>query len=134
MRATSWQTLFPVGVVVLVLVGALGHTRLDAASPRPSVEAVQSETINHVKPRRDSSGPIPDRLEWTAVKGADSYAIGVWNEVDVMIWKQGNLKTNLVEWPKDLVVESGTYFWSVMAFRNGEPIAESGLAAFIVVR
>src|SRR5262245_37826229 len=133
MRVTSWQAVIPVGMIGLILAGALGHVRIDAASPR-AVRAVQSETIDHVKPKRDSSGPIPDRLEWTTVKGADSYSIGVWNEVDVMIWKQGNLKTNSVAWPKELVVDSGTYFWSVMAFRNGEPIAESGLAAFIVVR
>jgi hypothetical protein len=134
MRVTSWQAVIPLGVAALVLVGALGHARIGAASPRVSDRAAQSATIDHVKPRRDSSGPIPDRLEWTAVKGADSYSLGVWNEVDVMIWKQGNLKTNSVAWPKDLVVDSGTYFWSVLALRNGEPIAESGLAAFIVVR
>jgi len=94
----------------------------------------QGPTINHVSPRPDSSGPIPKSLEWTPVKGADTYSVGVWSEIDVMVWKRGNLKTTAVEWPQDIVVDSGTYFWSVMAFKDNRPIADSGRAAFIVVR
>lgn len=133
MRVTSWQAAFSTGVVILVLAGVSGLVGLYAA-PSISTEAAQSQTINHVKPRRDSSGPIPDRLEWTAVKGADSYAVGVWNEVDVRIWRANNIETNSIEWPKELVLDAGTYLWSVMALRNDQPIADSGLAAFIVVR
>jgi hypothetical protein len=96
--------------------------------------SAQSPTINHLSPRPDSSGPIPKRLEWTPVKGADSYSVGVWSEVDYMVWKRTNLKTTAVEWPPDITVDPGTYFWSVMAFRDNHPVADSGRAAFIVVR
>ena len=133
MRVSSWRAVFAAGVAILVLAAVSGRDGLHAAPGIPAQDA-QSQTINHVKPRRDSSGPIPDRFEWTAVKGADSYAVGLWNEVDVRIWRQNNIQTNSVEWPKDLVLDAGTYFWSVMALRNGQPIADSGLAAFIVVK
>ena len=108
-------------------------------APAPPVAAsaaadAQSLRIDHVSPRRDSTGPIPARLEWTPVKGADSYTVGVWNEVDVMVWKRGRLTNASVDWPQDVVLDPGTYFWSVMAFRDDRPIADSGRAAFIVVR
>jgi hypothetical protein len=100
----------------------------------PSGSAEQSVTINHLSPRPDSSGPIPKRLEWTPVKGADSYSVGVWSEIDMLVWKLGRLTTASVDWPQDIDVEAGTYYWSVMAFKNDRPIADSGRAAFIVVR
>ena len=72
-------------------------------------------TIDHVSPARDSVGSAPQRFEWTAVKGADSYSIGVWSEVDVLWWRQDNIPTNSVVWGGDRPLEPGTYFWSVTA-------------------
>jgi hypothetical protein len=125
-------------MAAVALACAPAHGRQDAAPPSPAPAATlgaeQEPTIEHLSPRRDSSGPIPKRLEWTPVKGADNYSVGVWSEVDYMVWKVGHLKTSSVDWPADIVVEPGTYFWSVMAFRGDRPIADSGRAAFIVVR
>lgn len=128
MRVSRWQVAVYAVVAILILACTPAQVRLDAAP------GAQGQALNHVTPKRDSSGPIPARLEWTPVKGADNYAVGVWSEVDVLIWKMSNIQSNTVDWPKDIVVDSGTYFWSVMAFRNGQPMADSGLAAFIVVR
>ena len=128
MRVTRGQMAVYAVVAILILACTPAQVRLDAA------RGAQGPTLNHVTPKRDSSGPIPTRLEWTPVKGADHYSVGVWSEVDVLIWKMTNIQNNAVDWPKDIVVDSGTYFWSVMAFRNGQPMADSGLAAFIVVR
>ena len=123
MSRSRWRAAVAacVAATVLVCMPALGHS-------------AQSPTLNHVSPRPDSSGPIPKRLEWTPVKGADSYSVGVWSEIDMLVWKVSNLKTASVEWPADIDVDAGTYYWSVMAFRNDQPIADSGRAAFIVVR
>ena len=77
---------------------------------------------------------MPKRFEWTPVKGADHYAMGVWSEVDVLVWRSGEVTTPFVDVPKDVVLDSGTYFWSITALRDGRPIADSGNAAFIVVR
>ena len=65
MRVSSWRAVFSAGVAVLVLAGVSGWVGLHAA-PALSAQDAQAQTINHVKPRRDSSGPIPDRFEWTA--------------------------------------------------------------------
>src|SRR4029450_3473933 len=100
MRVSSCQVALCAGVAVIVLADA-GDATLNAA---PSINAVdaQTQTITHVSPRPDSQGPQPKRLEWTAVKGADSYSVGIWNEVDVRIWRVANLPSNSVNWPEGL--------------------------------
>ena len=95
-------------------------------------QANQMPTIEHVTPARDSVGPAPKRFEWTPVKGAESYAIGVWSEVDVLWWRADNIPTNSVAWGGERPLEPGTYFWSVTAVRGDRAIADSGLAGFVV--
>jgi hypothetical protein len=109
---------------------AVAAPRTAVAAPR----AAQSKdiTIDHVTPRRDFVGPEPARFVWTPVEGADSYSIGVWNEVDVLMWRLNNIPQASVERPPQVHFEAGTYFWSIVALRNGEQIADSGLAAFVV--
>ena len=91
-----------------------------------------SQRLDHVNPARDSVGSAPRTFSWTVVQGADSYSIGVWNEVDVLVWRQNNIPTNSVNRPDDVPLELGTYFWSVSALRDGEEVADSGLSAFVV--
>jgi hypothetical protein len=79
-----------------------------------------------------SSSPAPPRFSWTPVEGADSYSIGVWTEVDVLIWRQNNVPAASLVRPAEIRLEPGTYLWSVLALREGALTAESGLAAFVV--
>ena len=99
---------------------------------RPVADPTRATVINHLVPERDSIGRAPARFSWTPVAGADSYSIGVWNEVDVLVWRQNNIPTNSVTRPDDVALEPGTYFWSISALRNGEELADSGLSAFVV--
>jgi len=87
--------------------------------------------LDHLIPARDSQGNQPTRFEWTAVPQADSYSIGVWNEVDMLIWRKDHIPTNSFV-PIDLRLDPGTYFWTISALRAGEEITTSGLAAFVV--
>lgn len=87
--------------------------------------------LDHIIPARDSQGSLPTRFEWTAVPGADSYSVGIWNEVDMLIWRVNNITTNSLV-PTDLRLEPGTYFWTISAIRDGDEIAASGLSAFVV--
>ena len=57
--------------------------------------------IEHVTPRRDFVGPLPTKLEWTAVDGVDSYAISVENEIEIPVFDQDGIKTTSVPWPKE---------------------------------
>lgn len=100
-----------------------------AAAARP---AAGSQRLDHIMPARDSVGAAPKTFSWTAVPGADSYSIGVWNEVDMLVWRQNNIPATSVAKPDDVNFEPGTYFWSVSALRNGEELADSGLSAFVV--
>lgn len=105
------------------------------APPAPRTEVAQEaaiQTIDHVVPARDSVGPAPSEFRWTAAKDADEYSVGIWNEVDRLIWREDHIKTTTTTRPKELELEAGTYFWTVAALREGHQIADSGLAAFVV--
>lgn len=88
--------------------------------------------IDHIVPKPDSVGGVPSRFEWTAVKGADHYVIGMWNDIDVLLWKQRLNQTSVV-WPEELKVEQGTYFWVVQAIKGEYVVGDSGRAAFVVL-
>jgi hypothetical protein len=88
--------------------------------------------LDHLIPARDSQGSLPSRFEWTAVPGADSYSVGIWNEVDMLVWRLDNIPTNSFDRPDSLRLEPGTYFWTISALRSGEELTSSGLSAFVV--
>ena len=113
---------------------ALGCTSSDAArSSEPPAEVEQRlPTFDHVSPRRDSVGAKPSRFEWTAADGADRYAIGVWDDVDRLMWRNDHVQGTSVIMPDDVELGFGTYFWSVTALRDGRPVAETGRSAFVV--
>jgi len=100
---------------------------LDAAAP-----AQPMLVIDHLVPRRDFVGPQPDRFAWTAADGADAYAIGVWNEVDRLMWREDGVAGTSIDRPRDLDLDPGTYFWQVTGLRQGRAIAQSGQSAFVV--
>jgi hypothetical protein len=131
MREAIWRWTAAVAIVVIGLACAPadGRPRNTAAE---HAAATQPPVIDHVTPRRDSIGKAPAQFEWTRIEGADTYAIGIWNEVDVMLWRQDNIHENRVARPEELQLDPGTYLWSITALRAGQVIAESGLAAFIV--
>lgn len=118
----------------------LGVTLSSFAAPssvagRPSVAqaaASKSDQIEHRIPRRDFVGQQPAKFAWTAAPDADHYAIGIWNEVDRLIWRKDDIIGTSVERPADLDLEEGTYFWTVSGLRGTQEIAKSGLAAFVV--
>ncbi|MEQ1729496.1 MAG: hypothetical protein ABL982_14065 [Vicinamibacterales bacterium] len=87
--------------------------------------------LDHLIPARDSQGSLPTRFEWTPVPGAETYSIGVWNEVDMLIWRKDQIPTNSYV-PTDLRLEPGTYFWTISAIRGGEEMTASGLSAFVI--
>jgi hypothetical protein len=126
-----WATaIFAVASVSCTHPGA--HQEAAPATATSSRATDRNQRLDHVAPARDSVGSAPKTFSWTAFQGADSYSIGVWNEVDVLVWRQNNIPTNSVTRPDDVPLEPGTYFWSISALRNGEELADSGLSAFVV--
>jgi len=122
-------------IALAVMAASCTHPGAQQASPSSSAASrggAASHRLDHVMPARDSVGSAPKTFSWTVVQGADSYSIGVWNEVDVLVWRQNNIPTNSVTRPDDVPLEPGTYFWSVSALSNGEEVADSGLSAFVV--
>jgi hypothetical protein len=113
---------------------SLACTVQEAHEPAPpAAEAEQRvPTINHLTPARDSVGAKPTKFAWTAADGADRYAIGIWNDVDRLIWRDNHVSGTSVTLPNDIEMEFGTYFWMVTALRDGKPVAESGRSAFVV--
>ena len=127
-RSTSVAISIAAAVVV-----SLACTSNEAREAEPPVEVEQRiPTINHVAPARDSVGAQPTRFEWTAAEDADRYAIGVWDDVDRLMWRKDNVPGTSVTMPAEVELGFGTYFWSVIALKDGRPVAETGRSAFVV--
>lgn len=108
------------------------------SAPEPTarpveVATIQNMRIEHVTPRRDFVGPLPTRLEWTAVDGVDSYAITVENEIEIPVFDQEGITTTSVPWPKEARVDAGTYYWRIVGLKGDRIVADSGRAAFVVL-
>ena len=119
-------------VIGLACTSSRGQTE-SAPQSSPPAGRTEQQLIDHLTPRRDFTGPAPTRFEWSAAKGANEYAIGLWNESDTMVWRQSGIAQTSVEYPKDYPLEPGTYYWSVTGLHDGQPIAHSGLSAFVVM-
>jgi hypothetical protein len=119
----------------LLLLAAIACST-DATTPAPnragSAATVQTKDIKHIEPAPDSVGPQPVRFVWSEVDAAESYTLRIWNEADVRVASETGITTTSAEFPKDADMPAGTYFWSVVAMRGDDAIAESGLAAFVV--
>jgi hypothetical protein len=100
----------------------------------PAAAQQRLPTIEHLTPARDAVGTAPTRFEWTAAKDADEYAIGIWDDVDRLMWSDFHIRGTSVVLPEDVRLEFGTYYWSITALREGRPVAESGRSAFVVTR
>ncbi len=126
------NTILAVALIAMTTACSPTAARRGDAGPAASTNRNARPNLEHMTPVRDSVGAAPARFAWTAIEGADSYAIGIWNEVDVLVWRDDHVPTNSIVRPEDLRLEPGTYFWSVSALREGQEIADSGLAAFVV--
>jgi hypothetical protein len=127
-RGSWWAAILCVSMAVAC--GAApnhgaGSLDAEAAQAKP-------QDIDHLEPRRDSVGPRPARFTWTAVRNVETYTLHVWNEVDMKVFEQQGLTATTLPWPEELDLPFGTYFWAVIAQRDGRPIAESGLSAFVI--
>ena len=126
-----WQRGLMVAMVAAVA-GCSSAVHQNSQTLTPIQDSTRAQRLDHVLPARDFVGALPARFEWTAVPGADSYSLGIWNEVDVMVWRQNNITGTSIARPEELRLEPGTYMWSIAALRGGEQIADSGLSAFVV--
>jgi hypothetical protein len=119
--------------LITVALGLACTSSHEAREAKPAAEAEQRlPNIEHVSPRRDSVGAKPTRFEWTEAEGADRYAIGIWDDVDRLMWRNDRVEKTSVTLPDDVELAFGTYFWSVTALRDGRPVAETGRSAFVV--
>jgi hypothetical protein len=117
---------------MIAAAGCSSAVRQDTRKLTPVQDSTRAQRLDHVMPARDFVGPAPTTFEWTPVAGADSYSVGIWNEVDMIVWRQNNITGTSVVRPADVRLEPGTYFWMVSALRGDDQIAESGLSAFVV--
>jgi hypothetical protein len=126
-----WSRVGAATIVALALACTPSAERSEQA---PAQQGSATPTIRLLVPAADSTGGLPARFEWTAVDGADRYAIGVWNEVDRLMWSQDDIRATAIDRPGDLDLDAGTYMWRVSAIRNDRQVADSGWSAFVVRR
>jgi hypothetical protein len=130
MTRTTWTRTSVLGALAI----SLACTSSNEAQEVDVAVAVEQRlpTIDHVSPARDSVGARPSRFEWTAAEHADRYAIGIWDDVDRLMWRSDRVPGTSITLPDEVELGFGTYFWSVTALREDRPIAESGRSAFVV--
>ena len=124
----------------MLLAAALVVVTSIACAPEPAAAAAsatagaveQPKDIKHLEPRPDAVGPQPVRFSWTKVDAAENYTLRIWNEADVRVVSETGLTVTSIDFPKDIDMPAGTYFWSIVAMRGEDAVAESGLAAFVV--
>lgn len=137
-KTTRRQSLWKAAAAGAALVAAAGLAgRADPPAWARGQGAAQqqapaSRDIRHLEPRPDSVGPQPLHFRWSEVAAADSYTLRIWNEADVRVFSETGITTTSVDVPKDSEIPAGTYFWAVVGMRGEQPVAESGLAAFVV--
>jgi hypothetical protein len=107
-----------------------GNAGVPAAA---EVAAIERQGIDHLVPKRDHVGPAPTRLEWTAAEGADTYNITVSTEIDTLVFAHVGAGATSIDWPREITLEPGTYFWRVVGITGGRGVADSGRAAFVVM-
>ena len=125
---------FRSSVLVLAVLCLACSPRESSDGPPPEVAAITKQQIDHVTPKRDFVGPAPTRLEWTAIDGVDTYNITVITEIDSVVFQHVGARGNAIEWPKEITLEPGTYFWRVVGIKGERTIADSGRSAFVVSR
>lgn len=128
-----WRWAGVMALVVIALACAPSAEHEERAQPAPDASRAKP-TIRHLTPAADSVGELPARFEWTPVEGADRYAIGVWNDVDRLLWRREDISMSSVARPEELDLDAGTYFWRVSAIRDNQQLADSGWSAFVVRR
>jgi hypothetical protein len=132
MRLLRYLMLFALALVIVTSIGcAPGPAAAEANAAAPAT-VEQPKDIKHLEPSPDSVGPQPVRFTWSKVDAAESYTLRIWNEADVRVVSETGLKVTTIDFPKDVDMPAGTYFWSIVAMRGDEAVAESGLAAFVV--
>ena len=133
-RQHPWKA---VAAGMALTVAAAIACRADSPASAQSGQGAQqpapaSRDIRHLEPSPDSVGPQPLHFRWSEVPAADSYTLRIWNEADVRVYSETGITTTRVDVPKDSEIPAGTYFWAVVGMRGEQPVAESGLAAFVV--
>jgi hypothetical protein len=123
---------FRSSVLVLALLCLACAPRESSDAPPPEVAEIARQQIDHVAPRRDFVGPAPARLEWTAVDGVETYHITVVTEIDSVVFQHTGARGTTLEWPAEIALGPGTYFWRVVGLRGDHVVADSGRAAFVV--
>lgn len=118
-------------VLALVCLACTPQEPTDASAPAATA-AITRQQIDHVTPKRDFVGPAPARLEWTAAEGVESYNITVMTEIDTLVFQQVGARGTSVDWPKEIRLEPGTYFWRVVGLSENLVVADSGRSAFVV--
>ena len=123
----------PAAGVAATATAALGAEATATAALGAEALAKAAQNIDHLVPARDSVGAQPKKFEWTPIPGAEGYAFLLVNEIDIEIFET-TVQATTLNVPKELVLDSGTYFWAVGAFKGGHQVAYSGRAAFVVLK
>jgi hypothetical protein len=128
-----------VGSFVLIVAGTLVFQVWRGADPAPTSD---SPTRQFIEPSElvEIVGPdgavteTSNQFRWEPVPGAEIYQVRVYAEDGTLVWTSEDLTEPSVAWPESVTLGTDTYYWGVTALRDGEIVAESGLATVELAR
>ena len=127
-RRSCRRLTLAVLLLTLAAIPACLHNKTPAKSDRTGI-------VDPIIPPADFVGAAPARFSWTPIPGATHYAMGIWNDVDTLVWRQDGIEATSLNRPEDLQLSPGTYYWNVVALTEADQqIATSGMMAFVVNR
>ncbi len=96
----------------------------DALRARPESQPIPAAPVGPV-----SEPPVA--FSWEGVPGASRYRVELFSAEAEPLWQSGLVETTSLDFPADLALEPGRYYWQVRAFPSeGTNPAVSELVAF----
>jgi len=129
------------GVVVLVIAGAACGQREPASSgpppqapapPAPPAAPKPTTTVTLLEPTDGVFSGHIDLFRWTAVEGADGYAIKILGSDGRVVFESAALTVAEAHLPKTVALEPEAHTWTVTARKGGDVIATSPTFKFSI--
>lgn len=117
-RVRRW---LPVAAGIAFVVVGLAVFELRRLDPEPrEVRGVTAPAEWRVSPADEARvRGRPERLEWPAIPGAESYRVVLYDHESRQLWQSERLEQNAVELPGEVAVAPGrVYYWRVFARRE----------------
>jgi hypothetical protein len=124
-----WRAALATAAIVMVVV----FVRQSREAPVTRAGTVTIPIVTLAPGSASPAGGGPT-FEWKPVANANHYRVELYAVDGLPLWKSADLVATAVRWPTTLKAVPGTYYWQVVAIRDGRELATSGLRRLDLTR